>query len=84
MEKESKVTEQFDDVNHPKRYAKGKIECIDAIESATCNLVGVEAVDVASIIKYVWRFKDKEPLKSLEKAEWYLHHLMNHIKEQGK
>ena len=39
-------------VAHPKHYS-GKIECIDAIESATCNLVGVEAVDVGNIIKYL-------------------------------
>lgn len=83
MEEKSEIIvgNQFDDINHPKRYAKGKIECIDGIESATCNLVGIEAVDTANVIKYMWRWKDKEPLKSLEKAQWYLNHLIEHVKK---
>ena len=45
-----------EEVNHPSRYNQGKIECIDALESATAGLTGVEAFDAANAIKYIWRF----------------------------
>jgi hypothetical protein len=40
-----------DNVNRPKHYTQGKVECIDAIESATMGLVGIIAVCVANVIK---------------------------------
>lgn len=33
-----------DNVNHPSHYNQGKIECIEAIESATIGKSGIEAV----------------------------------------
>ena len=47
-----------DMVNHPPHY-EGKVECIDALESATAGLEGIEAVDTANAIKYLWRWKKK-------------------------
>jgi hypothetical protein len=52
-----------DNVNRPKHYTQGKVECIDAIESATMGLVGIIAVCVANVIKYVWRFALKNGVK---------------------
>ena len=49
----------MDKINHPQHYTAGKVECIEAIESATAGLSGIEAVCVANVIKYVWRFKLK-------------------------
>lgn len=68
-------------INHPVHYTHGKIECIDAIESATCDLTGVEAVCTGNVIKYVWRWKLKNGIEDLEKAEWYLNKLIKKIKE---
>ena len=62
-------------VNHPARYNKGDIECIDAIKAATCNLTGIDAVCTANAIKYLWRWKEKNGLEDLEKAMWYIRRL---------
>jgi len=62
-------------VNHPPHYM-GKVECIDAIESATAGLTGLEAVCTANIMKYVWRWKRKNGLEDLRKARWYLDKLI--------
>lgn len=54
-------------IDHPKHYTLGKVECIDAIESATIGLKGIEAVCVANVIKYVWRWKWKNGKEDLKK-----------------
>lgn len=72
-----------DDVNHPSHYTAGKVECIDAIESATQGLCGVTSVCVAQVIKYVWRYSRKgTPEKDLAKADFYLQKLRAIIAEQ--
>ena len=73
-----------DDVNHPSHYTAGKVECIDAIESATQGLCGVTSVCVAQVIKYVWRYSRKgTPEKDLAKADFYLQKLRGIIAEQN-
>ena len=49
----------MDNVNHPKHYTQGGIECIDALAAATVELKGIEAVCTANAIKYLWRWKQK-------------------------
>ena len=71
-----------DNVNHPSHYTQGSIECIDAIIEATKHLQGIEAVDTANAIKYLWRWKNKNGIEDLRKAQWYLNHLINHIENQ--
>jgi hypothetical protein len=68
-----------DRVEHPEHYTKGKIECIDAIEAATAGLIGIEAVCIAQVIKYVWRWKWKNGIEDLKKARWYLDKLMGKL-----
>ena len=65
-----------DVVNHPSHYTNGKVECIDAIESATVGKTGIEAVCVANVIKYLWRYEDKNGLEDIKKAQWYLNKLI--------
>lgn len=67
-------------VEHPPHYTAGRVECIDAIESAVVGLDGGQAYLVGNIIKYLWRFKRKNGLQDLQKAEWYLHRLMEGMK----
>ncbi len=63
-------------VNHPNHYkGDGEIECIDAIQSAVCQLKGLEAFCTGNAIKYLWRWKQKNGTEDLEKAEWYIHKL---------
>lgn len=63
-------------VNHPAHYCQGGVECIDAIEAATTNLTGIEAVCTANVIKYLWRWKQKNGAQDLRKARWYLDKLL--------
>jgi hypothetical protein len=59
-------------VEHPPHYTAGGIECIDAIMAAVTGLTPQEAVCVANVIKYTWRFKHKNGKQDLKKAQWYL------------
>lgn len=65
-----------DIVNHPSHYTEGKVECIDALESATIGLSGIEAVCTGNAIKYLWRWKHKNGKQDLQKAVWYINKLM--------
>lgn len=68
-----------DNVNHPSHYTSKNngVECIVAIESAVESLTGIEAVCTANCIKYLWRWKQKNGLEDLLKAEWYLKKLIS-------
>lgn len=78
----SKVTKP-DMVNHPPHYQSSNgMEVIDVIEAFTNTLVGIEATDTGNVLKYMCRWKYKNGLQDLEKAQWYLNHLINHIKEK--
>lgn len=65
-----------DVINHPEHYTAGKVECIDAIEAATHDLTGIEAVCTANAIKYLWRWKRKNGQEDLRKARWYINQLL--------
>ena len=72
----------FDMVNHPKHYkAKNGMEVIDVIEAFTANLNGYEASHTANVIKYICRWKEKNGLEDLKKAQWYLNRLIKNIEE---
>ena len=72
-----------DMVNHPSHYTQGGIECIDAIKAATVGKTGIEAVAVANVIKYLWRYEQKGGIESVKKARWYLERLINEL-SKGK
>ena len=76
-----KKEEVKDNVNHPSHYTQGNIECIDAIAEATKFLRGIEATDTGNILKYMWRWNNKNGLEDLRKARWYLNHLISHVEE---
>lgn len=72
-------------VSHPKHYqSKSGLEVIDVIEAFTEELQGIEAVDTANAIKYICRWKDKNGVQDLEKAIWYIQHLIDHLKKERK
>jgi hypothetical protein len=73
-----------DNVNHPSHYTQGAIECIDAIKEATKGLFGIEAVCTGNIIKYVWRWKFKNGVEDLRKADWYLQRLIKEATSNKK
>lgn len=72
-------------VSHPEHYkSKNGLETINVIEAFTSELEGMEAVDTSQILKYVCRWKKKNGVQDLEKAQWYLTHLINYIKNNKK
>jgi len=71
-----------DNVNHPSHYTGGSIECIEAIEEATKELCGIEAVCTANAIKYLWRWKRKNGLEDLKKAVWYINRIIEEKEKQ--
>ena len=68
-----------DNVNCPKHYCKGGVESIDFVKAAVSNLSGFEAVCVANIIKYMWRYKEKNGLEDVMKAAKYLEWLQEEV-----
>lgn len=66
-----------DMVNHPPHYTRGGVECIDALASATAGLEGLDAVCTANAIKYLWRWKQKNGVEDLRKAQWYITKLID-------
>lgn len=71
-----------DMVNHPQHYTQGGIECIDALKAATVDKRGIEAVCVANIIKYLWRYEEKNGVEDVRKAKWYLDRLLKEMEGQ--
>lgn len=69
-------------VAHPPHYqSETGLEVIDVIEAFTFDLKGIEATDTGNIIKYICRWKHKNGLQDLEKAKWYLEHLIAHVEK---
>lgn len=68
------MAEKEDMVNSPPHYNKAGIECIDAIAAATGD--GFEYALQANILKYVWRYRYKNGVEDLKKAQWYLNKLI--------
>lgn len=69
-------------VDHPSHYS-GSIEAIDAIAAATAELEGVEAFDTGNALKYLWRWKRKNGVEDLNKAIWYIQHLIKYLEGTG-
>lgn len=71
-----------DNINHPSHYTQGSIECIDAIKAATVGKTGIEAVCVANVVKYLWRYEEKNGLEDVKKARWYLERLISELENK--
>ena len=70
-----------DMVNHPQHYTQGGIECIDALKAATVGKRGIEAVCVANVIKYLWRYEKKNGIEDVRKAKFYIERLLKELEE---
>ena len=49
------------------------------MEAFTEDMAGYEAVCTSNVLKYICRWKKKNGLEDLKKAEWYLKRLIEHI-----
>jgi hypothetical protein len=75
------MADDKDMVNSPAHYTQGDIECIDAIAQVVKDLDGMEAMCTGNAIKYLWRWKHKNGIEDLKKAQWYLQRMIdNYIK----
>tara|TARA_R100000664_G_C2740653_1_gene129195 strand:+ start:44 stop:265 length:222 start_codon:yes stop_codon:yes gene_type:complete len=68
-----------DMVNNPSHYNQAGIEAIDAIRAATGE--GFEYYLQGNILKYLWRYRYKNGVEDLKKAEWYLKVLIEEVGE---
>lgn len=64
-----------DSVNHPSHYTTGDIECIDAIK-ASMTMNEYLGYLRGNSIKYLWRYRQKNGVEDLRKAEWYTRRLI--------
>ena len=60
----------FNPVNRPIHYGQGKIECIDYIEDFLTKEEYIGYLR-GNIAKYLHRWRYKNGLEDLKKAEWY-------------
>ena len=70
-----------DSVNQPPHY-QGDIECIDAIQASMTNEEFIGYLR-GNIIKYNWRYRNKNGVEDLRKAEWYLKKLIQKTEQNG-
>ena len=62
---------------NPSHYRQnGEIECIDAIRAAL-DEDGFRSYCVGNVLKYSWRYRHKNGVEDLRKANWYLTALLN-------
>lgn len=64
-----------EDIVNPKRYTGNKLECWDFWIVAGLNPL------VASAVKYVWRYKDKNGVEDLKKALVFLDKMRIHLRK---
>ena len=69
-----------DNVN-PAHYKLGTVECFDAI-AAQLSRDELTGYLRGNIIKYLWRYRHKNGVEDLEKANWYFGKLLE--MERGK
>lgn len=72
-------------ISHPDHYqSETGLEVIDVIEAFTFDLKGIEATDTGNVLKYICRWEKKNGLQDLEKAKWYLDHLIDHVRKMNQ
>lgn len=65
-----------EDIKKPKRYNKrGKLECWDVILDQEMNFLE------GSVLKYLWRYKEKNGIHDLEKAKVYIDKIIEGLKK---
>lgn len=69
----------MDLVNQPPHYNQGGIEAIEAIK-ASMSPLEFQGYLKGNVMKYTWRFRHKNGLQDLEKANWYLNKLRDELK----
>ena len=64
---------EYDSVNHPSHYTQGKIEVLDFILDQDLPYLA------GNIVKYICRYRFKNGVEDLQKAEFYLKRLIKEL-----
>ena len=78
--REQDYNKQYNNVHSPAHYNQGQIECIDAIE-AMLSVEEYIGYLRGNSMKYRWRFRYKNGLEDLNKAEWYEKRLVKFMED---
>ena len=65
-----------DVINSPSHYTQGKLEVIEAIEG-----LGLDYHE-GTVLKYISRWRYKNGVEDLYKAQWFIHRLIHIAEEQ--
>ena len=71
-----------DNVNHPKHYCKGGLECIQVIK-AELTPEQYKGYLYGNVLKYMWRWQDKNGVEDLRKAAKYLEWLQKEVEKNN-
>ena len=68
--------QEIDEIVRPNHYKECSIECIDAMY-IMLGAEGTVSFCLGNVLKYMWRFKSKNGLEDLAKAEEYIDFAMH-------
>ena len=74
------VVDKTDNVNRPKHYLKGGLECIQVIK-AQLTPEQYKGYLYGNVLKYMWRWPEKNGIEDLRKAAHYLMWLQEEVKK---
>ena len=79
----TRATEQVvrDTVNHPPHYNNGGMECIDYIRQQLGD--EFSSYCQGNVIKYLHRWRYKNGIEDLKKAEWYLKAMLTDVENRS-
>ena len=78
----SRLGQEFDvldNVNSPSHYNQAGIECIDAIKASLGD--NYQDYCKGNVMKYLWRYKYKNGIEDLKKAQWYLNSMVESVEK---
>lgn len=58
------------------------MDVTEVIEAFTEGLFGIEAYDTGNVIKYLYKWKQKNGIEDLRKIQWYVQHLIDHLNQK--
>lgn len=80
MEYLKSLDKEADNVNSPSHYNQHGVECIEAIRASLGD--EFESYCKGNVLKYLWRYKYKNGLEDLKKAQVYLNWMVEAV--EGK